>query len=164
MSTFLKILLWIVGIVGGALVFFFIVGLWAVTHPEYTIADGRHVRQHVAGRWDWSTRKAPCTDSAHVIAFAPDFKTMTITQERAARDTAKAMVTTYEIVMTEGSTIRGAIRGETRMTAEKEPVVWDLVLTGPNQYRWHRTDWSATGFTPPIVRCGAEGPVTTASG
>ena len=34
-------------------------------------------------------------------------------------------------------------------------VVWDLVLTSPDSYRWHRTDWPARGYTPEVVRCGS---------
>jgi hypothetical protein len=32
-------------------------------------------------------------------------------------------------------------------------VVWDLVMFGPHEYRWHRTDWQAGGYTKPNYRC-----------
>ena len=71
-------------------------------------------------------------------------------------------VTTYDILFTSPSTIRGAIRGEKRMTDDRKPVVWDLVLTSPDEYRWKRTDWQTTpwSYTGRIRRCPSEQAVT----
>lgn len=72
-------------------------------------------------------------------------------------------VTTYDVLSVSRSTIRGAIRGETRKTDDGKPVVWDLVLTSPDEYRWQRTDWRSTpwSYTGHIRRCPAP-PAATA--
>ena len=49
--------------------------------------------------------------------------------------------------------VRGFMLGETRRTPAGELVVWELVLFSPTSYRWHRTDWPETGFTPEVIRC-----------
>ena len=109
---------------------------------------------HLVGRWDWSTRDHQCDDSAHVISFSADRRTMTIAMpRRSAVDTG--WTATYDILSQSPSRIRGAIRGEDRLTDRGVPVVWDLVMFGPDEYRWHRTDWSSGGYTASIYRCKA---------
>jgi hypothetical protein len=80
---------------------------------------------------------------------------MTITQDNPSIDSAGRdwTVTTYDIVASTPSRVRGAIRGETRLTDGGRPVVWDLVVIDSNAYVWHRTDWPASGYTPRIIRC-----------
>lgn len=82
---------------------------------------------------------------------------MTIT----SRDIGTPSPTVYDILGVTRSSIRGAIRGETRLTTSGHPVIWDLVLTGPDEYRWQRTDWAHTpwNYTGSIRRC----PVATAA-
>lgn len=63
-------------------------------------------------------------------------------------------VAEYEIREHARNRIRGFIRGETRRTPDGELVVWDLVLSSPNTYRWHRTDWPWDGYTKEVLRCG----------
>jgi hypothetical protein len=112
--------------------------------------------RHLTGRWDWSNRAHPCGDSAHVITFSPDRRTMTIAMPaRPPRDTGWSA--TYDLLSLEPSRLRGVIRGEKRRTKDGKPVVWDLVMAGPNEYRWHRTDWPAYSFTSRIRRCGSDG-------
>jgi hypothetical protein len=127
------------------------------------VPAGADVRKFVAGRWDWKSHTKLCGDSAHVIAFPGAGEVMTITQQNRFVDSlgTDRTTTTYDVLRTDSTTIRGAIRGETRRTDDGKPVVWDLVLMGPNEYRWHRTDWWSRGYTAPIVRCDAG---TTAAG
>ena len=125
--------------------------------PDYTVANGRSLRENVAGRWDWTTRERHCVDSAHTIAFRTD-STMTITSEyRIVDDSTGAdfTVATYDIVSETGSRIQGAIRGETRRTSAGTPVVWELIVTGPDSYAWGRTDWPSRARTATIRRCRA---------
>jgi hypothetical protein len=134
------------------------IGLWSARVSPYALPAGADIRKTVAGRWDWTTHAATCTDSAHVIAFPGDGKTMTITSQFPIVDSLGRdhTVSTYDIRLSTPSFIRGAIRGETRMTSAGTPVVWDLVLVGPDEYRWRRTDWSTPwGYTGSIVRCPA---------
>src|SRR5438034_11527249 len=62
-------------------------------------------------------------------------------------------VAVYDVQAHTQSWIRGAIRGEKRLTADRHPVVWDLVLRSPDRYAWHRTDWVLGGYTAEIARC-----------
>jgi hypothetical protein len=133
-------------------------GLWSMHVTPYSVPEGADIRATVAGRWAWESDTAGC-QRAHTIAFAEGGKVMTITSgEIGATDP----VTTYDILSASRSTIRGAIRGEKRMTDRGTPVVWDLVLTSPDDYRWKRTDWSATpwSYTGSIRRCPAGAAVT----
>lgn len=151
----------VAGAIVGVLTILVALTAWAGRVRPYSIPQGADIRTQVAGRWDWTSHSAPCTDSAHVIAFPGDGKVMTITQQSRWVDSLgrDRSVATYDILRTTSSSIRGAIRGEERLTSDGRPVVWDLVLVGPNEYRWHRTDWpSVWGYTRSIIRCGAGAP------
>jgi hypothetical protein len=63
---------------------------------------------------------------------------------------------TYDILRLSPTRIRGAIRGETRLTDDGVPVVWDLVMIGPDEYRWQRADWRFWQFTPSVRRCDSD--------
>jgi hypothetical protein len=127
--------------------------LWSIRATRYSTPEGRDIHTIVAGRWTWGSDTAGCA-RAHTIAFGDGGKVMTIT---SGDITATDPVTTYDVLEVSRSSIRGAIRGETRMTKDRKPVVWDLVLTGPDEYRWQRTDWPATPwtYTGKIRRCPA---------
>jgi hypothetical protein len=144
---------------GGALA---VVGVFAYRYigpylapEEYVFDNGRDLPANISGRWDWSTRGTPCADSAHVISFAPDAKVMTITQEKPSVDSTGRdwTVSTYDVVSIEPSRIRGQIRGETRLAEDGTPVVWDLVVVGPDEYRWRAVDWPELMHTLPVIRC-----------
>lgn len=134
-------------------------GFWVSRPTPYDVARGADIRAVVAGRWRWDSDTAGCRD-AHTIAFGDGGKVMTIT----SGDIGKAEPTTYDILRVTRSSIQGAIRGEKRLTKQGKPVVWDLVLTGPNEYRWRRTDWTLTpwSYTGKIRRCPAAPPAAEA--
>jgi hypothetical protein len=141
------------GVVMAVIVALIAYGFWSTHVTPYSVPEGADIRATVAGRWTWDSDSAGC-QRAHTIAFDESGKVMTITSgEIGATD----RVTTYDILFASRSTIRGAIRGEKRMTDGGTPVVWDLVLTSPDDYRWKRTDWSETpwGYTGRIRRCPA---------
>ena len=144
------------GGVVAALLALLAIGLWSVRATPYSVAEGADIRASVAGRWTWASDTAGCRN-AHTIAFADGGKVMTITSADVG---ASDPVTTYDVQFVSRSTIRGAIRGETRMTDDGKPVVWDLVLTSPDEYRWKRTDWRSTpwSYTGRIRRCPAQPP------
>ncbi len=148
----------IVGAIAGGLLLLLGWAAWASRVRPYSVPAGTDILAGVAGRWDWARRTAPCSDSAHVIAFPGDGRVMTITQQNRWTDSLgrDRTTATYDILRTTSSSIRGAIRGEERRTPDGQPVVWDLVLVGPDEYRWHRTDWSSGwGYTGGFIRCGA---------
>ena len=148
----LRITLWIVGLLAGGFVLTTAVGMWSLSRMGYAFPD-QDLPGHLQDRWDWSTRAHRCDDSAHVIALSSDRKTMTISlPPRSSTDTG--WTATYDILSLSSSRLRGAIRGEKRLTDNGVPVVWDLVLFGPNEYHWHRTDWKPWQYTAGIIRCG----------
>ena len=153
----LRIFLWIVGSI--VLIFAGLVA-WSMrllSHPDYVFTNGRSLQENVAGRWDWSTHSARCSDSTHVIAFSNGGRVMTITQQHPLVDSLGKdwTVTSYDILRMTPSRIEGAIRGEPRRTKNGAPVVWELVVFDSNTYHWHRTDWPAWGYTAGIVRCSS---------
>lgn len=154
MKGFLRVAFWIAASLAGVFVFVVALGLWSLSHNGYAFPD-RDLPTHLAGRWDWSTRAHQCDDSAHVITFSRDRKTMTIAMPPSASDTGWSA--TYDILSLTPSRLRGAIRGEKRLTASGEPVVWDLVMFGPNEYHWQRTDWKPWEYTAGVVRCDPDG-------
>jgi hypothetical protein len=152
-----KIILGVLYALGGILVAcvaLVVLALWSEGrgHDQF-VAPKKDLPTYVAGRWDWKIRKQPCTDSAHVISFAPDGSTMEIRQEWARGKGGADDPTVYDILRITPSRIRGAIRGETRKTAAGVPVVWDLVMFNQNEYHWQRTDLSGWHYSVGIVRC-----------
>ena len=136
------------------------VGPYLSMGQDYVFDNGRDLPANISGRWDWSTRRPPCGDSAHVISFAADAKVMTIMQEKPSVDSTGRdwTVSTYDIVSIGPSRIRGEIRGETRLARDGTPVIWDLVVVGPDEYRWRATDWPELMYSPPVVRCPPAAP------
>jgi hypothetical protein len=155
MKKLLKIVVLVAGALVGGLVVLAAIGFWSLSHhADYSFPD-HDLPSHLTGRWDWSTRAHRCDDSAHVIAFSPDRERMTIAMPPHPPDTG--WTATYDVLELTPSRLRGAIRGEKRLTAGGEPVVWDLVMFGPNEYHWHRTDWASWQYTGAVVRCGPDG-------
>ena len=140
------------GVVVAALLIVAAIGLMKTRVTPFSVAAGEDIRKTIAGQWTWTTDSSGCAN-AHTIAFSDDGKVMTIVQPSRSVGSTD-VTTTYDLSLVTQSSIRGAIRGESRRTGDGTPVVWDLVLVGPNAYRWHRTDWfSSWGYTPAIVRC-----------
>jgi len=131
-----------------------VLAVWYVgrDHDQF-VATKKDLPTYVAGRWDWNFRDHPCTDSAHVISFAPDGSTMEIRQESARGKGGANDPAVYDILQITPSRIRGAIRGETRKTSAGVPVVWELVMFSRNEYHWQRTDLPAWNYSAGIVRC-----------
>ena len=147
----LLIVLQVLGSLAAGLVLVAAVAMWSLSRKQYVFPD-RDLPSHLIGRWDWTTSAHPCGDGAHVIAFSDDRKTMTISHPATKADTGWSA--TYDILSLSPSRLRGAIRGEKRLTDAGIPVVWDLVPFGPDEYHWQRTDWQAWAYTAGIIRCG----------
>ncbi len=121
----------------------------------YAAASDDDVFAVASGVWDWQGADSLCVANPHTISFAPDHSVMYLAHRQPWNDSAGVQhrVAEYEIQGHDSTQIRGLIRGETRRTDAGVPVVWDLVLTSPNSYAWHRTDWPATGRTKEVKRC-----------
>ena len=122
----------------------------------YAAADG-DAYAVAEGRWDWTGKSTHCEEDWHDIRFSPDRSTMTIRHARPAGDSAGAMKQewVYDILRSDSTSIRGRIRGEKRLNMHGQPVIWDLVLTGKDAYRWHETTWAAGNYTAEVRRCPA---------
>lgn len=109
----------------------------------------------VEGKWAWTTSDSGCAADWHRIAFTSDRGVMTIAASKPyeGADGKLDSIAVYDILSHTQASIRGAIRGETRLTDAGVPVVWDLVLQSPNSYAWHRTDWFRGALTREIERC-----------
>jgi hypothetical protein len=131
------------------------VGAYVWWTKPYEVGAGSEIFDVVEGRWAWTTDSTGCADKWHDIAFSPDHRVMTISSAEPyeGADGKFDSVAVYDILEHTRSRIRGAIRGEMRLTAAGEPVVWDLVLRSRDRYAWHRTDWIAGGLTREIERC-----------
>ena len=119
------------------------VGVYLWSARPYEVPSNSDVFDVVKGRWAWTTDSGGCATKWHEIAFSQDRRVMTIASSEPYQgaDGQFDSLATYDILGHTRGRIRGAIRGETRMTADSQPVVWDLVLRSPNRYAWHRTDW-----------------------
>lgn len=132
-----------------------------VAYRSYTgvfeVPRGSDIFAVVQGSWAWSPADSGCRDNPHRIAVSTDHRTMTITAAHPYKhgDGSLDSIVHYEILQATRSSIRGVIRGETRLTRDSQPVVWDLVLKSPDSYTWHRTDWLSWQHTRLIRRCPA---------
>ena len=121
----------------------------------YEPPPGTDVYTLVRGTWAWTTADTNCRTNPQTISFTPDRKGMIITLAHPYKHTDGTFnsVAYYDILRVTPNSIRGAIRGESRLTADSEPVVWDLVLESPNRFAWHRTDWANWEHTRDLQRC-----------
>lgn len=138
-------------------VVFVLLAWWRPWRPDYEVADQSDIFSAVAGTWDWSGADGFCSINPHTITFSPDHDVMMLRFREPWTDSVgiEHQVAEYEIREHTRNRIRGFIRGETRRTPDGRLVVWDLVLTGPDVYRWHRTDWAVGGYTKDVLRCKA---------
>lgn len=131
---------------------------WQPWGPDYEVPRETDVFAVAAGTWDWADAEGFCQKNPHTITFSPDRSVMALAHREAWTDSAGVAhrVAEYEIREHSRHHVRGFIRGETRRTEAGELVVWDLVLTSPDSYRWHRTDWPWGSYTNEVLRCPSE--------
>lgn len=131
------------------------VGLYLRRAHPYAVPADEDIFAVVQGRWAWTTQGDGCAGDWHRIDFSSDRSMMTITSSKPYKGANGALdsVATYDVLSHSRSWIRGAMRGETRLTRTGQPVVWDLVLRSHDSYAWHRTDWLFGGHTAAIRRC-----------
>ncbi len=124
----------------------------------YEVPGDVDIQDAIAGRWDWGDAESFCRGSGHTISFSEDRTLMHLVMDQPWTDSAgvEHREAVYELRAMSNRHVQGFMRGETRRTDAGELVVWDLVLTGPDTYAWHRTDWSPGGLTKENRRCPAE--------
>ena len=129
--------------------------IWWGPRRTYAAPPGSSVFEVATGTWDWEQAEEFCEKNPHTIGFSPDSSVMILTHKEPWTDGAgvEHRVAEYDIWEHTRNRIRGRIRGELRLTESGEPVVWDLVLSSPDAFRWHRTDWVPLSYTPTVRRC-----------
>lgn len=134
-----------------------LVAWWAPWKPDYEVPSDTDIFTVASGTWAWSDAPPDsfCVTRRHTVAFSPDRSIMTITQGEPWTDSAGVVhqVSVYDISQYSRRHVRGQIRGETRLAPDGTPVVWDLVLSSPDSYHWHRADWPSFSYTKSIERC-----------
>ena len=130
---------------------------WWQPWVKYEVPAETDIYAVVAGTWDWAGADSVCVRDPHTLVFSSDRRVMVLTHTLPWTDDAghQHRVAEYDIQEASRRHVRGRIRGETRLTDEGEPVVWDLVLLSPDEYRWHRADWPEGSYTKPVRRCRA---------
>jgi hypothetical protein len=122
----------------------------------YEVPANTDVFSVARGTWGWR-HTVQCDTNPHTISFTPDRRYMLLTFAKPVKSAVGVTQDTfrYEVRGSTRSSIRGFLQGETRRTDRGDLVVWDLVLTSRDSYRWHRTDWADGSYTPKVVRCRA---------
>ena len=131
-------------------------GCFAV--KPYAVPEGMSIESVTEGVWDWRGRSGTCRDNPHTISFSRDHKYMVLTFAHPIDSTTGDREARYEVRGRTRTSIRGFIIDETRRTDAGDLVVWDLVLTSRDSYRWHRTDWPAGAYTGEVIRCNNVAP------
>ncbi len=139
-----------------------------VREPEGETAPaevGGKVYREMEGVWGWPDGSTSCANNPQTIQFSEDGSRMHIRHRNVVAKTALGRPSsTFEYVV-EGvgnRLMRMRIVGETRLTADGVPVVWDFIVLSRDQFCWHRTDWPWRQCTKRLGRCPIvrdEGPV-----
>ncbi|HYK82468.1 MAG TPA: hypothetical protein VEU55_04935 [Gemmatimonadales bacterium] len=142
------------------------VGAYVWYLRPYEVPPDTDIFAAVAGTWAWTTADSGCSRDWHRITFTADHTVMTIKNSKPYKrpDGRLDSVAVYDIQTHTRSLIRGAIRGETRVTPAGRAVVWDLVLRSPDRYAWHRTDWFDGAYTRQVRRCPEPQEASSATG
>jgi len=119
------------------------------------------VMRVVAGEWDWSGDSLLCRKNPHTVSFTRDTAFMVV-RFREKFDSTSKQEYRYRLRGFTDHTITGQIEGEQRRNDKGKPVVWDLVLTGPNSYRWRNAGGNPQAMTRAIVRCENGEPLSEA--
>jgi hypothetical protein len=109
----------------------------------------------LSGSWGFTEGEDTCSANPHEISFSQDRMFLDV-QTRVPIEGARGRTESefrYRILSYTGSSIRLELEGETRKTKAGEPVVWDLILRGSDEYCWQRSDWPRGACTKPVVRC-----------
>lgn len=127
----------------------------AIDVAPYDVPATTDVFSVAQGTWGW--RRGECDTNPHTISFSPDRRYMLLAFAKPVKAATGVTQDTfrYEVRRSTRSSIRGFLLGETRRTDRGDLVVWDLVLSSRDTYRWHRTDWADGLYTSEVARCEA---------
>lgn len=126
--------------------------VWQPWH-SYSVPAGTSIFETVDGTWDWEGAEGFCEKNPHTITFSADSSIMYLTGRQPWSDKDTSRVAVYDLVEHTQNRIQGKIRGETRLDAKGQPVVWDLILTSQDSYQWHQVGWPRYARTKTVRRC-----------
>lgn len=117
-----------------------------------SFANSAKMFELLDGRWSFGAYDC---QNPFVFSVASDRKSIRVTYKSLDKKTNKEenKEFTYKVIDADKFRIRAQIEEEKRLTDDGKPVVWDFYFFSRNEFRWHRTDWAANGFTPPAIRC-----------
>jgi len=106
------------------------------------------------GTWAWENNSEfGCDGNSQAISFTRDKKVMLLKyKDESKEQEIPAHAVRYRVLQSEPH-LRMAIEGEKRTTPAGDPVVWEVVMLGPDRFCWHRTDWEPDGCTAAAIRC-----------
>lgn len=113
------------------------------------------IRSQLPGRWDWAEASPRCGDTAAELSLTDDGDGLRV---RVATGVYIGTIllgpeAKYTILAESQEVLRVQLDGETRRTAAGAVVLWDVVLLDPDQFCWHRADWTSDVCTKPLRRC-----------
>src|SRR2546425_2895954 len=113
-----------VALAGGLLIPIAALLLWRSFTKGYDPPPGTDVFTFAQGTWAWTTADSNCLTDPQRISFTPDHKGMLITLAHPYKhaDGTYDSVAYYDILRATRNSVRGATRGETRLTADSQPV------------------------------------------
>ena len=80
---------------------------------------------------------------AQRFVVSPDGRYVTLTQLGTEDWSAK-----YLVLRVDASRMLMYIEGEDRLDKEGDPVLWWANFSGPDEFRWRRSDWGRNSETP----------------
>jgi hypothetical protein len=115
---------------------------------EYRAEDGWETGGNV------STRKS-CDGHAERIWFERDKQGVVYYAEDEGVDspTRRSRVAFDRILIFERPVIRIQYEGETRLDENGKPVAWEVYMTDPDTFYWHRVGWPNGATTAAVRRC-----------
>jgi len=121
----------------------------------YDVPNGTDIFQVVEGKWTYSGSTGNCDTNAVTVRFTPKHSDMILLPFRSVRRTEGTVdsISRWSLLGHTRHSIQVVRPGETHLTGDSTPVVWDLVLRSPNTYVWHRSDWLPIQFTHELQRC-----------
>ncbi|MGF1671430.1 MAG: DUF2059 domain-containing protein [Balneolaceae bacterium] len=120
------------------------------------ISSGIDVLETIEGDWDWEHTDEPCTNRYFTISASPDKSKFLLRYPEQPLQTDENEYQSdflYNIQEVQPRFVRAQIEGETRLTDNGEPVIWDLMVISSDELCWRRTDWNVTSCTNKIIRC-----------
>ena len=120
-----------------------------------SFANSSEIFKLLGGKWSFGSHDC---QNPFVFTVASDQKSIKVIykdfDKQANKEQNKEY--SYKVIDADRFRIRAQVEGEKRLTDDGKPVVWDFYFFSHDEFRWHRTDWGNTGFTPPVIRCKEE--------